>query len=151
MNIWTNGCFDVLHLGHLELLIYSKNYNPELLLFPSPVHPHNTLYVGIDSDERVKQLKGNDRPINNEFSRLTMLKALKVVDDVFIFNSDNELRQLVKLLNIDYMIVGDQYKDKEVIGRECAKYGVVFAAYGVIFNRDKERSTTGIAKKINKL
>jgi D-beta-D-heptose 7-phosphate kinase/D-beta-D-heptose 1-phosphate adenosyltransferase len=151
MNIWTNGCFDVLHLGHLELLIYSKNYNPELLLFPAPVHPHNTLYVGIDSDERVKLSKGNDRPINNEFSRLTMLKALKVVDDVFIFNSDNELRELVKLLNIDYMIVGDQYKDKEVIGRECSKYGVVFAAYGVIFDKDKERSTTGIAKKINKL
>ena len=80
-----------------------------------------------------------------------MLKALKVVDGVFIFNSDNELRQLVKLLNIDYIIVGDQYKDKEVIGSECSKYGVIFAAYGVIFNRDKERSTTGIAKKINKL
>jgi D-beta-D-heptose 7-phosphate kinase/D-beta-D-heptose 1-phosphate adenosyltransferase len=143
MNIWTNGCFDILHTGHIELLTYAKFYNPELLLFSSPVICHNTLYVGLDSDERVKQLKGDKRPINDINTRITMMRNLRMVDKVFIFNTDDELRNLVKELNIDYMIVGDQYKNREVIGHENSRYGVVY--YEV-----DSRSSTNVIEKIKK-
>jgi D-beta-D-heptose 7-phosphate kinase/D-beta-D-heptose 1-phosphate adenosyltransferase len=144
MNIWTNGCFDILHTGHIELLTYAKFYNPDLLLFPLPVICHNTLYVGLDSDERVKLLKGNKHPINDINTRLTIMRNLRMVDKVFIFSTDDELRQLVKELNIEYMIVGDQYKNKEVIGYENSKYGVIY------FPTDS-RSTTNIIEKIKNL
>ena len=141
MNIWTNGCFDILHTGHIDLLWYAKNYTDD-------VEPHtvvlNKLYVGLDSDERVKQLKGDNRPINDINTRIKIMKNLRMVDDVFMFGSDSELRQLVKLLKIDYMIVGNQYRNKEVIGRENAKWGVVF--YPV-----DERSTTDIIERIKNL
>lgn len=141
MNIWVNGCFDILHLGHIDLLRYAKNYTDDTE--PRVIHL-NRLYVGLDSDERVRQLKGNKRPINDINTRLTIMQNLRMVDDVFIFGSDDELRQLVKWLNIDYMIVGDQYRDKEVIGRENAHWGVVF--YPV-----DDRSTTDIINKIKNL
>lgn len=141
MNIWVNGCFDILHTGHIDLLWYAKNYTDD-------VEPHtvvlNKLYVGLDSDERVKQLKGDNRPINDINTRIKIMKNLRMVDDVFMFGSDSELRQLVKLLKIDYMIVGNQYRNKEVIGRENAKWGVVF--YPV-----DERSTTDIIERIKNL
>jgi D-beta-D-heptose 7-phosphate kinase/D-beta-D-heptose 1-phosphate adenosyltransferase len=145
MNIWTNGCFDILHTGHIDLLWYAKLFNPELLLFPiqRPIWT-NKLFVGIDSDERVKKLKGDKRPINDLNTRLTIIRNLRMVDKVFIFNTDDELRDLVKALNIDIIIVGDQYKDKEVIGRENAKCGV-------IFYKTDSRSTTNIIEKIKNL
>jgi D-beta-D-heptose 7-phosphate kinase/D-beta-D-heptose 1-phosphate adenosyltransferase len=139
MNIWTNGCFDILHTGHIDLLWYAKNYQPGDV--PPVIGPTNLLFVGLDSDERVLELKGVGRPINNINTRLTIMRNLRMVDKVFIFNTDDELRQLIKELNIDYMIVGDQYKNKEVIGHENAKIGVVY--YPV-----DQRSTTNIIEKI---
>lgn len=144
MNIWTNGCFDILHTGHLELLNYAKNFNSQSELFPAPLIVRNKLFVGIDSDERVKILKGDKRPINDMYARAKMLQALKVVDSVVIFNSDDELRNFIKVFSIDYMIIGDQYKDKVVIGGECSKYGVIY------YPTD-ERSTTNIIEKIKNL
>jgi D-beta-D-heptose 7-phosphate kinase/D-beta-D-heptose 1-phosphate adenosyltransferase len=141
MNIWTNGCFDILHTGHIELLNYAKMFNPDFEIFYTPLIVHNTLFVGLDSDERVKNLKGDKRPINDIDTRLTIMRNLRMVDEVFIFNTDDELRQLVKELSIDYMIVGNQYQDKEVIGHENSKYGVIY--YKV-----DERSTTNIIEKI---
>jgi rfaE bifunctional protein nucleotidyltransferase chain/domain len=142
MNIWTNGCFDILHTGHIELLNYAKNYQPGDV---SPViGPTNLLYVGLDTDERVKRLKGDKRPINDINTRLTIMRNLRMVDGVFIFDTDNDLRNLIKYLLIDYMIVGDQYKDKEVIGNENSKYGVVYYPVDM-------RSTTNIIEKIKNL
>lgn len=142
MNIWVNGCFDIIHTGHIELLWYAKNYQPGDVY---PIFtPTNFLFVGLDTDERVKQLKGDKRPINNINTRLTIMKNLKMVDEVFIFNTDNDLRQLVKDNNIDYMIVGDQYRNKEVIGSENARLGVVFY-------RVDGRSSTNIIEKIKNL
>lgn len=142
MNIWVNGCFDILHTGHMDLLWYAKLYYPRALVSKLP-KDYNKLFVGLDSDKRVKQLKGDKRPINDINTRLSMMQNLRMVDEVFIFDTDDELRQLIKQFNIDYMIVGDQYKDKEVIGRENSKYGVVF--YSV-----DGRSTTNIVEKIKK-
>jgi len=139
MNIWVNGCFDILHTGHLDLLKYAKEYN-ESKLFDRT----NKLYVGIDSDDRVKMLKGSNRPINDQFFRAKMLGAIKWVDSVVIFNSDDEMRHFITKFETDYLIIGDQYKDKVVIGAECAKQGVIY------YPTD-QRSSTNIIEKIKNL
>ena len=113
MIVWVNGCFDVLHIGHIELLRYAKNLGDKLI-------------VGIDSDERVKELKGDTRPFNNQFDRTEMLRAIKYVDQVVIFNSEKELIASIDKYNVHTMVVGDDYKDKEVIGSENAKKVMFF-------------------------
>lgn len=140
MNIWVNGCFDIIHTGHIDLLWYAKKYTNE----KHNSNLNNRLFVGIDSDERVMMLKGNKRPINDINTRITIMKNLRMVDQVFIFNTDDELRQLIDYLLIDYMVVGDQYKDKEVIGHENSKYGVVYYPVDM-------RSTTNVIEKIKNL
>ena len=146
MNIWVNGCFDILHTGHLDLLKYAKEYyDPDTKPNKNGrIYAINKLVVGIDSDERVKMLKGNDRPINDQFFRAKMLQAIKWVDSVVIFNSDDEMRGFITKFETDYLIIGDQYKDKVVIGAECAKQGVIY------YPTD-QRSSTNIIEKIKKL
>jgi bifunctional ADP-heptose synthase (sugar kinase/adenylyltransferase) len=143
MNIWVNGCFDIIHSGHIDLLWYAKLYGIEGFGYQEAMYV-NTLYVGLDADERVKFLKGDKRPINNIDTRVKIMSNLKMVDSVVIFHDDDELRYFIKIFNIDYMVIGDQYKDKLVIGAECAKSGVIY------YPTD-ERSSTGIIEKIKKL
>lgn len=104
-NIWVNGCFDVVHAGHIELFKYAKSLG-------------DFLYVGIDSDNRIKQMKGPNRPINNQICREILLSAIKYIDKVFIFDSDNELKQLLKSLHIHTMVIGSDYKNKNIVGSE---------------------------------
>ena len=143
MNIWVNGCFDILHTGHIDLFWFAKLYGVEGLNYVDSMK-FNTLYVGTDSDDRVKMLKGNKRPINDVYHRIKILANLKMIDSVVIFHDDNELRYFIKTFNIDYLIIGDQYKDKVVIGAECSKLGVIY------YPTD-QRSSTNIIKKIKKL
>ena len=143
MNIWTNGCFDILHTGHIDLLWFAKLYTPDAT-GNSKDFLINRLIVGLDSDERVRKLKDNGRPINDIKTRVSIMSNLKMVDEVVVFYSDDELRNYIKEFNIDYVIVGDQYKNKEVIGAENAKHGAVF------FSTD-DRSTTNIVEKIKKI
>lgn len=105
--IWTNGCFDIIHEGHLALFKYASSLGDKLL-------------VGIDTDRRVKERKGDSRPINNQNDRFITMMALPFVNNVFIFDSDTELRKLIKSLEVDIIVVGDDYKDQEVIGSEHA-------------------------------
>ena len=72
--VWTNGCFDIIHVGHIDLLEYAKSMG-------------NRLVVGIDTDQRVASLKGKDRPINNQQMRMKVLSALSCVDEVVLFSS----------------------------------------------------------------
>ena len=104
--IWVNGCFDVIHRGHIDLLEHAKS--------------HGDLYVGIDSDERVKNLKGSNRPINNENDRKKLLSCLSFVKEVFIYNSEIELKNFIKNLKPDILIVGSDWKNKKVVGSEFA-------------------------------
>ena len=134
MKVWVNGCFDILHTGHLDLLEYAKRIGD----------CHNELIVGIDSDDRVKELKGSKRPINNQNDRKRFLQALEIVDDVIIFATAGALRDLIRQYEIDFMVVGEEYRDKEVIGSENAKYGVLY--YKV-----DERSTTNLIERIKNL
>ena len=106
--VFVNGCFDIIHRLHIELLNFAKSHG-------------EVLYVSIDSDERVKQLKGQTRPIHSQEDRKFLLENLKAVDKVLIFNTDEELTNLVKIIQPDIMIVGSDYKNKRVIGSEHAK------------------------------
>ncbi len=106
--IFVNGTFDVLHRGHLELLNYAKSLGDYLV-------------VGIDSDGRVKQLKGSSRPIHSQEERKFLLENLKSVDQVSIFNTEEELTQLVKFTEPDIMVVGSDYLNRKVIGSEYTK------------------------------
>jgi D-beta-D-heptose 7-phosphate kinase/D-beta-D-heptose 1-phosphate adenosyltransferase len=134
MNVWVNGCFDILHTGHLNLLEYAKNLN----------NRSNHLIVGIDSDRRVKELKGEKRPINNEQERKRMLESLKFVDEVVIYNNEEEMCNFIKDYKIDIMVIGEDYKNKKVLCREYSKKDVDF------FLKDCQ-SSTDIIEKIKKL
>jgi D-beta-D-heptose 7-phosphate kinase/D-beta-D-heptose 1-phosphate adenosyltransferase len=129
MRIWVNGCFDVLHIGHISLLEYAKTLGHVL--------------VGVDSDERVKQLKGSDRPINSVDDRIKMLKSLKFVDDVCIFDTDIELNDILYLYQPDVIVIGDEYESKNIIGSEHAKR-IDF------FEKKNDISTTKILNHKNK-
>jgi D-glycero-beta-D-manno-heptose 1-phosphate adenylyltransferase len=144
MNIWTNGCFDILHSGHIDLLWFAKLYGVEGLGYHEAIKV-NKLFVGLDSDERVKFLKGEKRPINDLDTRVKVMSNLKMVDSVVIFHDEEELEYFIKVFNIDYLVVGDQYKDKRVVGAEFAKLGVVF--YPV----SNGKSTTNIVEKIKNI
>ena len=104
-----NGTFDILHPGHIELLNYAKSRGDFLL-------------VAIDTDERVRQLKGPTRPINSQDDRKFMLENLKAVDQVVLFNSDETLLQFVRLCHI--MVKGSDYVGKDIIGSDIIE--VVF-------------------------
>lgn len=109
MKIIVNGSFDIIHVGHIRLLEYAKSF------------PNSYVYVLIDSDQRIKKLKGSDRPINNEYERASLLAALKSVDRVDIFNSDQELIDYIKNYEPDIMVKGSDYIGKPIIGAEYCK------------------------------
>jgi D-beta-D-heptose 7-phosphate kinase/D-beta-D-heptose 1-phosphate adenosyltransferase len=117
--VFVNGTFDVLHLGHLAMLNYAKTLGDHLV-------------VAIDSDERVKRLKGLSRPINNVNERKVMLENLKAVDQVEIFDTDEDLINIIK--TCDIMVKGGDYKTLPIIGKE---YVTV-----VLFERIDEYSST---------
>ena len=111
--VFINGCFDILHVGHIRLFEFAKIYGEKLI-------------VAIDSDKRVSKLKGPSRPINSQECRKEMLLAIKHIDNVCIFDSENDLIDLVFNINPDIMIVGEEYKNKNVIGSEYAKKLIYF-------------------------
>lgn len=106
--IVVNGTFDILHRGHIELLNYAKSLGDWLL-------------VCIDSDERVKELKGPTRPINNEADRKFMLQNLKAVDYVLTFDSAEKLEEILEIYHADVMVKGSDYRDKPIVGSQFCK------------------------------
>jgi D-beta-D-heptose 7-phosphate kinase/D-beta-D-heptose 1-phosphate adenosyltransferase len=126
--IFVNGTFDIIHPGHLELLYFAKTLGDHLL-------------VALDTDERVKKLKGPTRPINNLKTRKLIMNSFKPVNCVLSFSSDEELANIIKKYEPDVMVVGSDYKNKPVIGSEYAKR-VMF------FERIEEYSSTKVIEKI---
>jgi len=112
MRVWVNGTFDVLHVGHVSLVQFASLFGK--------------VRVGIDTDRRVKELKGDDRPVNNWNDRCLMLKELRSVKEVVGFDSDEELEKQIKTFKPDYCVIGSDYKDKKVIGSQYCKKLVFF-------------------------
>jgi len=108
IKVFTNGCFDIIHPGHLRMIKYCAMLGDHVM-------------VGIDSDRRVKELKGAKRPINSEETRRLILLNFRWVNDVQIFDTDEELVNLVAGYSPDYMIVGSDWEGKKVIGSEHTK------------------------------
>ncbi len=124
MKVWTNGCFDILHRGHIEMFRYAKSLGDELV-------------VGIDTDEKVKLDKGKDRPINNLHDRMFMLQSIKYIDKVIPFDSTTELDSTIKWYRPDIMVIGSDWRGKEVIGE-------MFANKLIFFDRVGDYSTTNL-------
>ena len=125
--VWTNGCFDILHRGHIELFKYAKSLGDRLV-------------VGIDSDDKVKKDKGEERPINCVKDRKYILESIKYIDEVLVFNSPKELENLIKQTKPDIMVIGSDWKNKKVVGDEYTKQLLFFERIG-------NYSTTNILEK----
>jgi len=110
--IWVNGCFDIMHAGHIDMLKYAKSLGQKLI-------------VGLDTDERVRSNKGPSRPVNNLYLRVKFMEAIRYVDEVKTFGSDDELKALIRISNADTIVVGEEYKNGMVIGKELVK-NIVF-------------------------
>ena len=98
-----NGTFDILHPGHIAMLNTARSLGSYLI-------------VCIDTDRRVQELKGNNRPINNQIDRKVMLQNLKSVDIVELFDNEEELIKLIKLYKPSVMVKGSDYQGKSIIG-----------------------------------
>jgi D-beta-D-heptose 7-phosphate kinase/D-beta-D-heptose 1-phosphate adenosyltransferase len=125
--IFTNGCFDILHKGHVDYLRKSKSLGAKLI-------------VGINSDASVKRLKGINRPINNQDDRKTVLESLDCVDEVIIFDEDTPY-DLIKNLNPSMITKGGDYKTEEVVGNDLAEVVIIPFVEGY--------STTKVLEKMN--
>ena len=104
--IFTNGCFDILHRGHVALLSFCKSMG--------------RVVVGLNSDKSVKNLKGKNRPLNNQEDREFLLKSLIFVDEVIIFDEDTPYN-LIKDLKPDIIVKGGDYKIEDVVGSDLCK------------------------------
>ena len=122
--IWVNGTFDVMHVGHIRLLEFAKSLGDYLI-------------VGLDTDDRIKELNGQGRPVNSLASRIEFMRSIKWVDEVVNFDSDGVLSALVKSVRPVAIVVGEEYKNKKVIGSE-------WADEVIYFNRVGDYSTTKI-------
>jgi D-beta-D-heptose 7-phosphate kinase/D-beta-D-heptose 1-phosphate adenosyltransferase len=105
--VFTNGCFDILHLGHVKYLQKAKGLG-------------DVLIVGLNSDASARRLKGPSRPVNGEYDRAYLLASLEVVDYVVIFAEDTP-HELIKRVKPDILVKGSDYKDKEVVGSDLVK------------------------------
>ena len=107
---FTNGCFDILHLGHLEILTKSKEFGDRLI-------------VAVNSDESVRKIKGKERPINDFQTRSNMLASFSFVDYVVEF-SDDTPKKLIQIIKPDFLIKGGDYKKKDIVGNDIvSSYG----------------------------
>jgi D-beta-D-heptose 7-phosphate kinase/D-beta-D-heptose 1-phosphate adenosyltransferase len=112
IRVWVNGTFDVLHIGHIKLLEFASQFGE--------------VRVGIDTDERVKKLKGELRPINTIKDRIDFMNSIKYVNSSVSFSTDEELCDRIKEWNTDIIVVGNDYKDKKVIGSHLVKEVIFF-------------------------
>lgn len=102
--VFTNGCFDIVHVGHIHLLKQAKRMGTKLI-------------VGLNSDLSVSRLKGPSRPLNNQADRLLVLNSIRYVDQVIIFDEDNPLDLIMKI-NPNVLVKGSDYTKDNIIGAE---------------------------------
>jgi len=129
--VFTNGCFDILHRGHIEYLAKAKSLGTKLI-------------VGLNTDASVKRLKGNSRPVNDEKARALLLASLMFVDEVILFDTDTP-RDLIEYIQPDVLVKGGDYKPEEIVG-----YDIVKAKGGEVITIDlvEGYSTTSTIEKM---
>ena len=128
--VFTNGCFDILHTAHLKLLQFAKKQG-------------DILVVGLNSDESIKRLKGENRPINNIEERSTMLSLFDFIDFIIIFNEDTPYT-VISELKPNILVKGGDYKMEEVVGNDVAERVILFDVI-------RDKSTTNIITKIKNI
>lgn len=129
--VFTNGCFDILHRGHVEYLAQASDLGDKLI-------------VGLNTDASVKRLKGESRPVNDEQSRALLLSALQFVDAVVLFGEDTPY-ELIKQVQPDILVKGNDYKPEEIVG-----YDIVTAKGGKVLTIDLVAgfSTTNVIRRM---
>ena len=129
--VFTNGCFDILHAGHVAYLEKAKRLG-------------DILIIGLNSDASVKRLKGPERPVNSEHDRAIVLGALKVVDFIVYFEENTPL-ELIKIIKPDFLVKGGDYKIEDIVGADVVqdKGGEVMVIPFV-----EGKSTTNIINKM---
>lgn len=129
--VFTNGCFDLLHFGHVHYLAEARDLG-------------NRLVIGLNSSHSVRRLKGPTRPINDEDTRAHLLAALEVVDAVVVFDEDTPL-ELIKTVQPDVLVKGGDWKPEQIVGSD-----VVLARGGEVRSLPfvDGYSTTNIEQKI---
>jgi len=132
--VFTNGCFDILHLGHVSYLEAAKTMGDKLV-------------VGVNSDKSIRRLKGKDRPITDQTARSGIIAALEAVDVVVIFEEDDPLA-LVKAILPDVLVKGDDYLTENIIGADIViENGGEVRTIGFV----EGYSTSKLIRKIKKL
>jgi len=130
--VFTNGVFDIIHPGHIELFEFAKK-NGDLLI------------VGINDDDSVKNIKGKNRPIFNLNERMELLEAIEYIDYIIPFSQDTPIDLINKLFRIDVLVKGGDYKADEVVGKkEVERTGGKL----LLFKFQTNYSTSSIIKKI---
>lgn len=129
--VFTNGVFDILHTGHIELLSFAKSLGEKLI-------------VGINSDESVKRIKGDNRPINNEKDRKKVLESLHFVDEVIVFQ-EREAKNLVEDIKPSILVKGGEWTADEVRNRDKVPNEIEIKIYPFV----ESYSTTNVIKKIH--
>jgi D-beta-D-heptose 7-phosphate kinase/D-beta-D-heptose 1-phosphate adenosyltransferase len=130
--IFTNGCFDILHIGHVQLLKECKKLAGD----------NGKVIVGLNSDASVKKLKGESRPVNDQDSRKLLLESLRFVDEVIIFEEETP-ELLIEKIRPDTLVKGGDYSIDQIVGKQYAKKVVVFPYVD-------GKSTTNTIEKLSK-
>ena len=131
--VFTNGCFDIIHRGHVEYLNQAKALGKSLV-------------IGVNSDASVRRLKGEGRPVNNENDRAFVLSNLKSVDAVIIFDEDTPY-ELIKAVRPDFLVKGGDWKEDMIVGSDVVKsYGGKVLSLKFV----DSYSTTNIIEKLKK-
>lgn len=130
--VFTNGCFDLLHLGHVDYLAKAKDLGERLI-------------IGVNTDSSVKRLKGEHRPLQDENSRLHILAALQSVDDAVVLFDEDTPYELIKEIEPDILVKGADYKIENIVG-----YDIVVSRGGSVQTIEfiEGYSTTLIEKRI---
>ncbi|MCX6252451.1 MAG: D-glycero-beta-D-manno-heptose 1-phosphate adenylyltransferase [Bacteroidetes bacterium] len=129
--VFTNGCFDILHLGHIEYLAKAAEYGKVLI-------------IGLNSDSSVRKIKGETRPINDEKSRSMVLASLRFLDAVVLFDQETPY-ELIQLIKPDILVKGQDYTPEEIVG-----YDIVSANGGKVITIELTNgySTTSVEDRI---